>query len=91
MKIHTLASTEIATTACFIDDNVNHGDLLVIPSEDVIGVADIWPFAITKNNGCLETLRTEQSFKKKLVLSPQLIEAYTLYVSLIEPGTIHIK
>jgi len=73
------------------DDIVNLGDLLIIPSENVIGVANVWPFAITENSGALESLETDQSFKQQLIHCPALLEAYTLYMELLSEDGVHIK
>lgn len=51
--IHFFDSTSEAYDACNCDPIVNRGDTILIPDEHVVGVADTWPFAITKNNGSL--------------------------------------
>lgn len=55
MKTHTFRSTGEAYDACQCDENVAKGDLLLIPSEHVIGVADTWPFAVTDICGHLHS------------------------------------
>lgn len=53
MKTHIFLSTGAAYDACQCDDDINDGDILLIPSEQVVGVADTWPFAVTKKSGDL--------------------------------------
>ena len=57
MKINThyFSSTASAYAACQCDDNINDGDTLVIKSESVVGIASVWPIAVTKNYGALHT------------------------------------
>ena len=55
MAIHIFDSTGGAYDACQCDDNVKRGDILYIPSEGVVGLADTWPIAITKEYGALHT------------------------------------
>jgi hypothetical protein len=56
MAIRIFESSGEAYDACQCDDSIKKGDLLVIPSEDVVGLAGIWPIAITANNGQLHKL-----------------------------------
>ena len=46
-----------AYSACQCDENIKTGDVLVIPSEGVVGIADTWPFAITEQQGHLHGLK----------------------------------
>jgi hypothetical protein len=59
MKIHVFRSTGEAYDACNCDDNVKTGDILIVPSEGVVGIADTWPFSITPNRGKFHTLKDE--------------------------------
>lgn len=56
MKTHYFNSTEDAYDACQCDENIKKGDLLVIESEEVIGVADTYPVAVTIERGALHNL-----------------------------------
>lgn len=56
MKKHTFASTGQAYDACQCDQDVKKGDILLIPDENVVGIADTWPFAISKEHGQLHGL-----------------------------------
>ena len=56
MATHTFDSTGDAGKACQCDGNVKKGDILLVPSEDVVGIADVWPIAITKNHGEFHSL-----------------------------------
>lgn len=40
---------------------VKDGDILVIPSEGVVGVCSTWPVAVTKNSGKLHAMKSEFS------------------------------
>lgn len=53
MKIHEFESTEEAYAATQCDGDVKDGDLIVVESEKVIGVAETWPFAVTEAHGDL--------------------------------------
>ena len=92
MKVHIFKTTEEAFKQSLYNNNINIGDMLIIPAEKVIGVCDIWPFSITHDHGWLEALETPESFKHKLITSTQLIEAYTLYVNAEkDEDGIHVK
>ena len=39
------------------DDKINMGDILVIPSEKVVGIAETYPFALSKESGELHALK----------------------------------
>lgn len=51
MAIHIFDTSGEAYDACQCDENINQGDLLYIPSEGIVGLADTWPIAITKECG----------------------------------------
>ena len=51
--IHRFPSTGATYDACQCDPSVRKGDILWIPSETVVGIADTWPIAITHANGAL--------------------------------------
>lgn len=57
--IHVFSSTGAAYDACQCDAEIKDGDILVIPSEGVVGIADTWPFAITAKRGALHGLVKE--------------------------------
>lgn len=79
MRSHTFKTSEEAFKQPLFNSKICIGDLLLIPSEKVIGVCDIWSFSITVNHGWLDSLETPNSFNKKLINSPQLIDAYSIY------------
>ncbi len=61
MKIHTFPDTGDAynCTQCGTSntgEDVTNGDLLVIESEQVVGICDTWPFAVTIAYGNLDAL-----------------------------------
>lgn len=55
MKTHQFSSTGEAYDACQCDEDIQDGDILVIESEGVIGVADTWPVAVTAEHGSLHS------------------------------------
>lgn len=57
MRIHLFESTGEAYDACQCDEDIKDGDVLVIESERVVGVADTWPFAVTVAHGNLHVLK----------------------------------
>lgn len=54
---HHFSSTQEAYDACQCDDTVKNGDILVIASERVVGIADTWPFAVTEPAGELHQVK----------------------------------
>ena len=58
-KIHNFDTTGEAYDACQCDDDINTGDVLVIDNENVVGLAWVWPFALTENSGKLHTLEPD--------------------------------
>ena len=53
---HEFTSTSDAYDKTQWCDDVTNGDVLWIPSENVIGVAATWPYAITEERGYLHGL-----------------------------------
>lgn len=83
-KIHTFRSTGEAYDATqtgmmspsdpdengnYSEVEVNTGDILVIPSEGVIGISATWPVAITKNSGELHTMKDGFNTPEKIATS----------------------
>lgn len=58
-QTHHFDSTQEAYDACQCDDNVKDGDILVVKSERVVGIADTWPFAITDKTGELHSVKPD--------------------------------
>lgn len=52
---HILNTTGNAYDASNCSDRIEIGDVLIIPSEKVIGVASAWPVAITTEHGNIHT------------------------------------
>jgi len=50
-------NTNEAYDSCMANENIKEGDVLVIASEKVVGIAYAWPFAITKEWGALHFLK----------------------------------
>jgi hypothetical protein len=55
MVTHEFESTGAAYDATQCDENIKTGDVLIIPSEGVIGIADTWPVAVTVEHGNLHS------------------------------------
>jgi hypothetical protein len=52
ITIRRFSSTREAYDGCQIGE-ANKGDLLWIPTEKVVGIADTWPVALTREYGAL--------------------------------------
>ena len=50
---HILDSTGNAYDAANSNERIQSGDILIIPSEQVVAVANAWPLAVTDNYGKL--------------------------------------
>jgi hypothetical protein len=57
MAVHRFGSTGEAYDACQCDEGIRDGDVLVVEPEGVVGVADTWPFAVTRETGVLHGIR----------------------------------
>lgn len=55
-KIHHYETTVAAYAATQSDDQVREGDVLIIESEGVVGLASTWPVAVTELSGELHHL-----------------------------------
>ena len=53
VQVHYFDSTGEAYDACQCDDDIKNGDILIIQTEKVVGLAWAWPIAVTKNCGNL--------------------------------------
>lgn len=56
MAVHFFPDSGLAYDACQCDEGIAKGDLLIIESECVIGVADTWPIAVSREHGALHWL-----------------------------------
>lgn len=71
--IHMFDYSGEAYDACQCDKSIEDGDILYIPSEGVVGIADTWPIAVTHSYGKLHTpaddyFQSTQGFKKEEVM-----------------------
>jgi hypothetical protein len=57
LRVHTFNDTGEAYDACQCDEGIKEGDVLLIPSEKVAGVAHTWPCAVTREPGKLHQLK----------------------------------
>lgn len=55
-RIHAFGSTGNAYDAVQTDESIAAGDTLLVPDEQVVGVAMTWPFAVTRESGKLHQL-----------------------------------
>lgn len=62
-------------------DRVEFGDILIIPSEKIVGVCDTWPFAVTKECGSLHAVKDWPEFYKGH--PSQRIQGYVLQAVMI--------
>lgn len=53
--IWTFGSTGEAYDATQCDERIKNGDVLWVPSEGVVAIADTWPIALTEKHGQLYT------------------------------------
>lgn len=53
---HAFASTGNAYDAVQCDEAIHNGDTLIVLTEEVVGVAMTWPFAVTQRHGNLHAL-----------------------------------
>ena len=66
---HYFSNSNEAYDACQVGETdagveVNAGDILIIPTEKVVGVCDTWPFAVTKECGSLHAVKDWAAFYK---------------------------
>lgn len=71
MKVHTFTSTGDAYDETQCNENIANGDILVIESEGVVGIADTWPFAITQALGQLHRFKDEIDVPKAIFVLDQ--------------------
>src|SRR5262245_12140880 len=53
IKVHKFKSAGEAYDTCMWNEEIKSGDVLVIASEGVVGIAYAWPFAVTEEYGDL--------------------------------------
>ncbi|PPD07344.1 MAG: hypothetical protein CTY28_09560 [Hyphomicrobium sp.] len=75
MTIHAFLTTGAAYDACQCVTDLHKGDTLLIASEGVVGIADTWPFAVTKTHGSLHRLNTFATLKDLAPLTLEHINA----------------
>lgn len=59
--VHEFDTTADAYDACQCDEYITMGDILLIASERVVGIAATWPMAVTPNAGALHTIDSNLS------------------------------
>ena len=73
MQLHFFESTTEAYASVQCDESVRTGDLLVIASERVVGIATAWPVAVSKEHGVLHCTADIEAWKA--AASPKNAEA----------------
>jgi len=63
-KCFVFDSTEEAYGACQTRDDIKNGDMLVIPSEQVVGLAGTWPVAVTDEHGELHFVNGDANIRR---------------------------
>ena len=67
MAIHFFGSSGEAYDASQCDENIKHGDLLVVAEEGVVGVlCQAWPVAITEECGVFHRAKTAKGLIEML-------------------------
>jgi hypothetical protein len=61
VRVIEFNSTGQAYDACQCDEDIINGDILIVRDENVVGVADTWPFAVTTQFGKFHTLADESN------------------------------
>jgi hypothetical protein len=85
VRAHIFDSTGEAYDATQCDADIKKGDLLLIAKEKVVGIADTWPIAVTKENGELHTVFDVDSFLKSFLKdTDMMIASYLAAQQLIE-------
>lgn len=82
MKTHYFYESGSAYDACQCSEGISDGDILVIESEEVIGVAGTWPVAVTVKNGELHTLAAGRTVEDVFDKEPEMVEGYKQAVKL---------
>ena len=77
MKTHSFNTTVEAYDACQCDENIHMGDLLLIPSENVVGIAHTWPFAVSEECGALHEIDFDY-YDKMLEEFPTMLEGFRI-------------
>jgi hypothetical protein len=85
VRAHIFDSTGEAYDATQYDEDIKKGDLLLIAKEKVVGIADTWPIAVTKENGKLHAILDVDSFLKSFLKdTDMMIASYLAAQQLIE-------
>lgn len=88
MKTHIFSSTEEAYDMAMCGPDVKFGDVLLIPNENVVGVAFAWPFAVTPITGSLHGLVAGYVFEgKDSFLNTSIEEAKKHIYPVVEEGS----
>lgn len=73
MIIHEFETTGEAYDACQCDETIRDGDVLLIKSEGVVGLAHAWPCAVTVETGELHVGNLDVLFSEKSVAAARAV------------------
>lgn len=82
ISVHHFQSTAAAYDAAMSSDDVETGDVLVIPSERVVGLADTWPVAVTVEGGELHHVRDGMTLEAYGFTAERVVAAEVIATSL---------
>ena len=92
--IHRFDSTGEAYDLCQCSEHIHKGDVLWIPSERVVGIADTWPIAVTTSHGKLHYTDDSAATTDYFVTNPYaqdgLLDAIELAQALGYPIMAHL-
>jgi hypothetical protein len=76
MKVHHCSSSEAANILCQTG-KAGMGDIFIVESERIVGVADAWPFAVTIHAGALHSIdacsdATRRQFAASIVAAERI-------------------
>ena len=75
INVHIFDDSVEAYGHCQWDDEVHTGDVLVIPSEGIVGIAHTWPVAVTVEHKELHRAGSEWSGAEAKITDQQIANA----------------
>jgi hypothetical protein len=80
MTAHYFDSSGEAYDACQCDETIQNGDVLVIASERIVGLAHTWPVTVTADHGALHKLNSGWTLTEghEAFLESQVLEAVAI-------------
>ena len=84
MNTYHFDTTADAYDACQWNEDIKFGDVLIIESERVVGVADVWPLALTENTGELHGLTDRSEAGLKAYIETRKAEIESLFNKVVD-------